>query len=128
MPRPIHFEIHAKHPERAIEFCRALSGCEYSQWGSEPYWLVRTGEKGTPGIDGGLLQRRGSSPADMQPVNAFACTADVADVDATFARVIEIGGTIALLKMPIPSVGWLGYAKEAEGKLFGIMRFDAGAR
>jgi predicted enzyme related to lactoylglutathione lyase len=127
MPRPIHFEIHAENPERAIAFYHALFGWEFSQWAGQAYWLVKTGEKGTPGIDGGLMPRRGPAPADMQPVNAFVCTVDVADVDATVARVTALGGTIALPKMPIPAVGWLAYAKDTEGNLFGVMQMDANA-
>ena len=105
MPRPIHFEIQAENVERAIAFYRELLGWEFNQWGKEPYWLVKTGEKGTPGIDGGLMPRRGPGPADMQPVNAFVCTVDVASLDAMVKRVTELRGSIALPKMPIPTVG-----------------------
>ena len=34
MPRPIHFEIQAENPERAIAFYRALFGWEFKQWGT----------------------------------------------------------------------------------------------
>jgi hypothetical protein len=128
MPRPIHFEIHAEKPERAIQFYTALFGWEFNQWGKEAYWLVKTGDKGTPGIDGGLLPRRGPGPAGMQPVSAFVCTIDVADLDAMAKRVIDVGGTIALAKMPIPTVGWLAYAKDTEGNLFGMMQGDPNAK
>jgi hypothetical protein len=128
MPRPIHFEIHAEKPERAIQFYTALFGWGFSQWGKEAYWLVKTGDKGTPGIDGGLLPRRGPSPVDMQPANAFVCTVDVADLDAVAKRVTDVGGTIALAKMPIPTVGWLAYAKDTEGNLFGMMQGDPNAK
>ena len=128
MPRPIHFEIHAEKPDRAIQFYTALFGWEFNKWGEEPYWLVKTGDKGAPGIDGGLLQRRGPAPADMQPVNAFVCTMDVVDVDASVKRIAELGGTIALPKMPIPTVGWLAYGKDTEGNLFGVMQMDANAK
>jgi predicted enzyme related to lactoylglutathione lyase len=128
MPRPVHFEIHAENPERAIAFYRALFEWKFEKWGSEPYWVVTTGEKGTPGIDGGLLPRRGAGPADMQAVNAFVCTVDVGDVDACLKRIPELGGTIALPKMPVPTVGWLGYAKDTEGNLFGVIQFDSGAK
>jgi hypothetical protein len=128
MPRPIHFEIHAENVERAIAFYRELLGWEFSQWGKEPYWLVKTGEKGTPGIDGGLMPRRGPGPADMQAVNAFVCTVDVANLDAMVKRVTELRGSIALPKMPIPTVGWLAYAKDTEGNLFGMMQMDANAK
>ena len=128
MPRPIHFEIHAENTERAIAFYRDLLGWEFSQWGKEPYWLVKTGEKGTPGIDGGLMPRRGPGPADMQPVNAFVCTVDVANLDEMVKRVTAAGGAIALPKMPVPTVGWLAYAKDTEGNLFGMMQMDANAK
>lgn len=128
MPRPIHFEIHAENPERAMKFYRELLGWEFSQWGTEPYWLVKTGEKGTPGIDGGLMPRRGPGPADMQPVNSFVCTVDVANLDASVKGVTAAGGSIALPRMPIPTVGWLAYAKDTEGNLFGMMQMDANAK
>jgi uncharacterized protein len=128
MPRPIHFEIQAENPERAMKFYRTLFGWEFNQWESQPYWLIKTGEKGVPGIDGGLMPRRGPGPADMQAVNAFVCTVDVADCDATVKRVTEIGGSIALAKMPIPTVGWLAYGKDTEGNIFGFMQMDANAK
>ena len=128
IPRPIHFEIQAENVERAIAFYGELLGWEFSQWGKEPYWLVKTGEKGTPGIDGGLMPRRGGSPADMQPVNAFVCTVDVAALDAMVKRVMDLRGSIALPRMPIPTVGWLAHAKETEGNIFGIMQMDANAK
>ena len=128
MSRPVHFEIQAENVERAIAFYRDLLGWEFNQWGKEPYWLVKTGEKGTPGIDGGLLPRRGPGPADMQAVNAFVCTIDVADLDAMVKRATELKGSIVLPKMPIPTVGWLAYAKDTEGNIFGMMQMDANAK
>jgi predicted enzyme related to lactoylglutathione lyase len=64
----------------------------------------------------------------MQSVNAFVCTVDVASCDATAKRVAEIGGSIASPKMPIPTVGWLGYGKDTEGNIFGFMQFDQNAK
>ena len=128
MPRPIHFEIHAAEPQRAIAFYTALFGWKFEQWAGQPYWLVSTGDKSAPGIDGGLLPRRGPAPAEMAAVNAFVCTIDVPDVDAASARVVDLGGTIALPKMPIPTVGWLAYGKDTEGNLFGMMTMDANAK
>ena len=128
MPRPIHFEIHAENTDRAIKFYKELFGWEFNQWGKEPYWLVKTGEKGTPGIDGGLLPRHGAGPADMQAVNSFVCTVDVANLDGSVKRVTDLGGTIAVPKMPIPTVGWLAYGKDTEGNLFGMMQMDANAK
>lgn len=127
MARPIHFEIHAGNPQRAIAFYTKLFGWQFTQWGTESYWLVKTGEAGEPGIDGGLLQRRGDAPAEMAAVNAFVCTIGVTDLDATVAKLTAAGGTVALAKMPVPTVGWLAYGKDTEGNLFGMMQMDAAA-
>ncbi|MDQ2961870.1 MAG: VOC family protein [Pseudomonadota bacterium] len=129
MHRPIHFEIHADNPRRAIEFYTALFGWTFSQWDApQDYWLVKTGESGTSGIDGGLLPRRGPGPTPMQAANAFVCTVDVADVDAAIRKVGDAGGKIVVAKMPISAVGWLAYAHDTEGNIFGIMQMDANAK
>jgi predicted enzyme related to lactoylglutathione lyase len=128
MPRPIHFEIHAENPERAMRFYGELLGWTFNKWSDQPYWLVMTGDPKTPGIDGGLLPRRGPPPVDMQPVNAFVCTFGVSDLDAMVARLPALGGSVAVPRMAIPTVGWLAYAKDTEGNLFGMMQTDANAK
>ena len=60
----------------------------------------------------------------MAAVNAFVCTIDVTDLDAMVARLVEAGGTVALPRMPIPTVGWLAYGKDTEGNIFGMMQMD----
>jgi predicted enzyme related to lactoylglutathione lyase len=129
MPRPVHFEVQAEDVDRAIAFYTNLFAWKFSQWGQEKYWLITTGEKGTPGIDGGLLPRpMPGNPEPMAAVNAFVCTVDVPDLEATIARVGELGGRMVVPRMPIPTVGWLAYAKDTEGNIFGMMQMDASAR
>ena len=123
MSRVIHFEIHAADPERAIRFYSGLFGWNFASWGGPmEYWLIKTGE-GT-GVDGGLMRRKGGAPIDGGAVNAFVCTIDVTNIDAAFAKVTELGGQIALPKMPVPGIGWLFYAKDPEGNIFGVMQPD----
>ena len=56
MSRPIHFEIHATDPQRCIDFYTKMFGWTFTKWDSPmDYWLIKTGEKDTPGIDGGML-------------------------------------------------------------------------
>lgn len=60
MPRVIHFEIHAGEPARAISFYEKVFGWTFQKWeGPMEYWLVITGPDDQPGINGGLLPRRG---------------------------------------------------------------------
>jgi len=127
MPRPIHFEIQAENTERAITFYTELFGWKFAQWGQEKYWLITTGDKAQPGIDGGLLPRQGAAPLPMASVNAFVCTVDTANLDATLEKVASLGGMVVVPKMPVPTVGWLAYAKDTEGNIFGMMQMDAKA-
>ena len=125
MPRVVHFEIHAEQPERAVQFYTALFGWTFAKWaGAQDYWLIKTGDSG-PGIDGGLVPRRG--PIDGQAIVAYVCTVDVPSVDDYVARIVAHGGSIALPKMAIPGVGWLAYGKDTEGNIFGVMQTDPAA-
>jgi predicted enzyme related to lactoylglutathione lyase len=129
MSRVVHFEIHAENPERAVRFYSAVFGWTIKKWdGPADYWLVTTGPADQRGIDGGLVVRRGGAPAEGQPVNAYVCTIGVASVDGAIAAIKAAGGTIALEKMPVPGVGWLAYAKDTEGNIFGVLQPDPTAR
>ena len=127
MPRPIHFEIQAQDPERAIRFYTDLLGWQFQRWEKNDYWLIVTGPEGQPGINGGFLPRRGDPPAEMQAVNAFVCTVDVPQLDESLGRVESLGGRIVVPKMPVPGVGWLAYAKDTEGNIIGLMQPDQSA-
>jgi predicted enzyme related to lactoylglutathione lyase len=126
MLRVIHFEVHADNPDRAIKFYREVLGWEFSKWdGPIPYWLIKTGPDGQPGINGGLVPRRG--PIDGQAVTAYVCTVDTPSVDEYLEKAKAHGGSVALPKMPIPGVGWLAYCKDTEGNIFGLMQADSKA-
>ena len=127
MSRVVHFEVHASDPEPLITFYTKLLGWSFQKWeGPMPYWLITTGPDGEPGINGGLLQRRGPAHGDI--VNSFVCTVQVDDVDAMLRRGAELGGVVAVPRMPIPGVGWLGYLKDPDGNIFGVTGTDPNAR
>jgi predicted enzyme related to lactoylglutathione lyase len=129
MPRVIHFEIHAADPQRAVKFYEQVLGWTATKWeGPEDYWLLSTGPNDKPGINGGLMKRRGPDPADGQAVNSFVCTVDVPNVDEYFKKAIAAGGKEALAKMAVPGVGWLAYVKDTEGNLLGMMQMDPAAK
>jgi predicted enzyme related to lactoylglutathione lyase len=128
MSRVVHFEIHATDPEALIAFYHALFGWEFHKWdGPIPYWLVKTGDAGTPGIDGGLMPRQGPMAAEGAPVNSYVCTVDVANLDAMLAKLPACGGIECMPKMAVPGVGWMAYAKDPDGNIFGMMQSDPGA-
>lgn len=126
MYRVVHFEIHADQPERAITFYNSCFGWQFQKWeGPMDYWMIRTGDPATPGIDGGMVLRRGA--IDGQAVIAYPCTIQVDKIDEMLSKVQTNGGTIVVPKMPIPGVGWLFYGKDTEGNIFGVMQPDPSA-
>lgn len=127
MARAVHFEIHASNPQAAIAFYASLFGWTFNKWEGGDYWMIHTGPDEQPGINGGLMPRRGDLPAPLAAVNAFVITVDVDDIDASVERGKAAGGSIALPKMPVPGIGWLAYLKDPDGNIFGMMQADTGA-
>lgn len=129
--RVVHFEIHAADPERAQAFYREVFGWEFPRWMEQPpYWGIMTssGESAEPGINGGLMMRRGGPPAEGAAVNAYVCTVQVDSFDDTSARIVEAGGTVAVPKHAITGMAWQGYFRDPEGNIFGVHEADADAR
>jgi uncharacterized protein len=129
MPRPVHFEIHTSDPKRAIAFYAGLFEWNFKQWeGPLEYWTITTGPDAQPGINGGLMRRRGDAPLEMAAVNAYVCTVDVPNIDAYIKKAQSAGAPVAVPKMAIPGVGWLCYFKDPEGNIFGMMQNDPSAK
>lgn len=130
--RIVHFEIHAENPDRAIAFYKAVFGWEFPEWMKEPvpYWGVMTAPQDSkePGINGGLVVRRGKAPENGQPVNAFVCTVQVENIDETIKKIEAAGGIVALPKMPLTGIAWQAYYKDSEGNIFGIHQPDPNAK
>ena len=117
MPRVVHFEISADDPERAAAFYRDVFGWTIQKWeGPVDYWLVQTGRKGTPGIDGGMFLRMG-------PVG-HVNTIDVPSIDEFLSKIEAMEEPSSFPKCRSPGVGWLAYAKDTEGSIFGLLQTD----
>jgi predicted enzyme related to lactoylglutathione lyase len=127
MSRPVHFEVHATDPARAIVFYERTFGWAFKQWGDQEYWLISTGPTDEPGIDGGLLPRRGDGPQTGAPVNSFVVTVQVDDLDTTVKAATDAGGDVRLPRMALPGVGYLAYVADTEGNLIGVMEPDESA-
>ncbi|MGB8020947.1 MAG: VOC family protein [Candidatus Nanopelagicales bacterium] len=131
MGRVVHFEIQADDVDRARAFYTAAfdwSFVDYSHVVDAPYWGVLTGPSDTPGIDGGLLPRPVPAPPIGQGTNAYVCTVEVEDYDATERRILDSGGVVALPKMALTGLAWQGYYLDTEGNTFGIHQPDPEAK
>ena len=130
MSRVVHFEIQADDVERAKAFYGAAFGWtfqDYSGMTGTTYWGVTTGPTGTPGIDGGLLQRPAPVPPDQHGTNAYVVTMQVDDYDAVERRILDAGGRVALPKFAMPGMAWQGYYIDPEGNTFGLHQADPSA-
>ena len=71
---------------------------------------------------------RGSQrPPSACGTNAFVCSIEVADFDATANTILGLGGIVALPKFAVPGTCWQGYFIDAEGNTFGIFQVDENA-
>ncbi len=127
----IHFEIHANDIGRARKFYGDLFGWSFEQAnvGQMEYWLIRTGR--TPardgekvGIDGGLLAKNGKDAGEGASPNAFVCTIQVEDIDATIEQATKAGAVAQMSKDNLPGVGWLCYFKDPEDNIFGVLQAE----
>ncbi|HEX4160835.1 MAG TPA: VOC family protein [Rhizomicrobium sp.] len=123
MPRPVHFEIHASDPEKIVKFYADVFGWTITHVPQFDYWLIDTGS-GEPGINGGLMKRRGPAPGPENPVNAYVCSIGIDSVDTYLDRAIQAGATVALPKMSIPGVGYQAYVKDPDGNILGLHQPD----
>lgn len=131
MGRLIHFEIHVDDMERAKKFYGDVFGWTFEDWSEyagTPYFGAVTGDASEPGINGALMKRQSPPPAPGQAMNGFACTMGVEDYDATEAKIISGGGTVALPKHALPGMAWQGYYMDTEGNVFGIHQPDENAK
>lgn len=137
MNRVVHFEIHAQDPGKLAEFYRQVFGWELTKWENPDgeYWLVNSGPvieegkiAGPPGINGGLLKRRGDSPKGGEPVNSFVCTMQVANIDESVSAVVRAGGSVAAPKSAMTGMAWLAHCKDPDGNIFGLYQDDPAAK
>lgn len=122
MPRPIHFDMTADNPERAVKFYQSVFGWKFEKWdGPMEYWMCTTGDKSEPGINGGLSKRGESGMPAMNTIG-------VANVDEFSKKVASSGGKVVMPKSPIPGVGWFATCQDTEGNIFGIIQEDRNAK
>jgi predicted enzyme related to lactoylglutathione lyase len=120
LPRVIHFDISAEHPEELAKFYEQVFNWKFEKWdGPMDYWLITTG-KNESGIDGGLARRE----KEVKTIN----TINVSSIDDYIEMIKLNKGVILTPKTPIPGVGWTASFQDPEGNIFSIMQDDPSAK
>ncbi|MCH7383989.1 VOC family protein [Acinetobacter dispersus] len=121
----IYFEIQSSDPQRDIHFYQSVFGWKFEKVEGLPieYYRIET-----EGIHGGLLQRPVAIPPTGCGTNAFTCTIEVENFDETAAKILSLGGIVAMDKFAIPNRCWQSYFLDPDHNTFGICEIDEQAQ
>ena len=109
----VHFELPATDTARAKAFWSSLLGWSFQEpFGGMEYHMT----DGTTPAGAIFL-------ADQAPVGHANIYFDTDDIDASLARVGELGGQAAA-KQPIPGIGWFATCVDSEGNAFSLFQSD----
>jgi predicted enzyme related to lactoylglutathione lyase len=115
------FEIQSSDVQKSKAFYEEIFGWKFTEQPGLPieYWQIET-----EGIRGGLLARPAQVPGMGFGTNAFTCSMQVEDFDATAALIMENGGQVAMEKFAVPGKCWQGYFLDTDNNTFGIFQVD----
>jgi hypothetical protein len=116
-----YFEIQSSDTSRDIQFYQSVFGWKFIK---EEYVPIEYYRIETNGINGGLLKRPAPIPSASSGTNAFTCSVQVEDFDATAGLILQNGGHIAMPKFAIPKRCWQGYFTDPDNNVFGIFEVD----
>jgi predicted enzyme related to lactoylglutathione lyase len=119
-----YFEIQSSEPAKSIEFYQTVFGWKFIRVPIPhiEYYSIETND-----IRGGLLKRPVKTPPNEYGTNAFTCSIEVENYDATAELILKNGGIIALAKFVIPGKCWQGYFIDTDNNVFGIFQVDLNA-
>lgn len=120
-----YFEIQSSQPERDTQFYSNVFGWKFIREHHVPieYYRIETNS-----MNGGLLKRPVPMPAMGYGTNAYVCSVQVANFDATAELIMKNGGQVAMAKFAIPGRCWQGYFLDQDNNTFGIFEVNANAR
>jgi predicted enzyme related to lactoylglutathione lyase len=124
MNRITHFEICTNNPDSVQPFYRDIFRWKFQKFEGSPmeYWLVTTGDDKEPGINGGMAR-----PREGQSLGTLNMVA-VESLDQTIKKIEQRRGKICVPKMAVPKIGWVAYAEDPAGNVFGIIEPDVNAK
>jgi uncharacterized protein len=125
MNSPVYFEIQAEQPAMAVDFYKEVFGWAFEKDEHLPIEYYRIT---TEGIRGAILKRPVKTPPMEFGTNAFTCSMEVKDFDATAKKILALGGIEAMSKFAIPGKCWQGYFVDIDHNVFGIFQVDEQAK
>lgn len=120
-----YFEIQSDEPAKAVAFYQAAFDWTFTKDENLPieYFRLETG-----GINGAILKRPMETPPMQYGTNAYTCSMQVSDFDATAQKIMDLGGMVAMEKFAVPGKCWQGYFLDLDHNVFGIFQVDESAK
>lgn len=115
----VWWEIVTADPESFQRFHAALSGWEFERAFAETglgadYWIIQQGGRGV----GGLQRGAASDPRAQAGTRVYL---PVANLEATFLRVVELGGRVERTRVELGGDDrWFGTFQDPTGVSFGL--------
>jgi uncharacterized protein len=119
----VFFAIHADDLPKTQRFYEKAFGWRFQPWGPPGFFLIATGDRDDPGVQGALQKRHELVPG--QRMTGFECTIGVEDIDATAAAVKASGGKVIMEKCEIPTVGYLIKIQDPDGNVVCVKQSTA---
>ncbi|MBU0517356.1 VOC family protein [bacterium] len=120
MPTICHFEIPADDPPRCQKFYESLFGWKFEHQPQWDYYGITTGEPGKS-VPGGMMKRQ-------SPEHSVCNYIDVEDLEASAAKVKELGGQVVMERTAVPGMGWFVICLDTENNPFGLWHCDEKAK
>jgi predicted enzyme related to lactoylglutathione lyase len=108
----VHIELSAKDREALGNFYTSLFGWKVEQIPDMNYALFEA--EGGPG--GGL-----NPVSEQYPEGTVMVYIQTDDIDASLARVEELGGQLTAPKQDVPDVGWIAIFKDPSGNQLALL-------
>ena len=114
-----HLAINAGDIDRSRTFYETLFGWSFHPWGPPGFYRIET--PGGTAIRAALQQRR--DLVESVRTIGFECTVAVDDLVIALENAVELGGTIVMDSVTIPSVCDLAMVEDPGGNVVGMARY-----
>jgi len=114
------WEICTKDAAALADFYSKVFGWEVKDFAEMNYKVLDSGDGKNGGIGGGLFTPAKTEKDEIPPY--LTVYAAVEDVDATIAKVKELGATVTCEPMDIPKVGRVAMFLDPQGHMFGVIK------
>jgi len=109
----IHIEFSAKDHKEAAKFYSGVFGWETKEYPEMNYVTFETGE----GVGGGL-----NPVSERYPAGTVTVYIQTDDIEATLAKIEQLGGKMVAPKYEIPGVGWIAMFEDPTGNQVALLK------